>query len=166
MLRVPELPPDLPALIAGCEAAWAFFGGIFRIIIPDNMAADRGPGASDRAADQPGVRRVRPGPRVRDRRRARVRSPTDKGLASHCTSWAGWDGKGMGGLTGEPIMARLPGRGCDHVSRASSGPTRSEMATGSSQFGQQPPMPTRRVKAPHSWQRWLPSERVEQLSHS
>ena len=29
---------DLPAVIAGCEAAWAFFGGVFKIIIPDNMA--------------------------------------------------------------------------------------------------------------------------------
>lgn len=30
---------DLPAVIAGCEAAWAFFGGIFKVIIPDNMSA-------------------------------------------------------------------------------------------------------------------------------
>ena len=30
---------DLPAVIAGCEAAWAFFGGIFKILIPDNMSA-------------------------------------------------------------------------------------------------------------------------------
>jgi transposase len=29
---------DLPAVIAGCEAAWAFFGGIFQVIIPDNMS--------------------------------------------------------------------------------------------------------------------------------
>jgi len=29
---------DLPAVIAGCEAAWAFFGGVFRAVIPDNMA--------------------------------------------------------------------------------------------------------------------------------
>ena len=27
------------AVIAGCEAAWAFFGGVFRTVIPDNMAA-------------------------------------------------------------------------------------------------------------------------------
>jgi hypothetical protein len=25
--------------IAGCEAAWAFFGGVFRVVIPDNMEA-------------------------------------------------------------------------------------------------------------------------------
>jgi len=28
----------LEAVIAGCEAAWAFFGGIFRVLIPDNMS--------------------------------------------------------------------------------------------------------------------------------
>jgi transposase len=30
---------DLPAVIAGLEAAWAFFGGVFAVVIPDNMAA-------------------------------------------------------------------------------------------------------------------------------
>src|SRR5260370_33407145 len=29
---------DLAAVIAGFEAAWAFFGGGFRVVIPDNMA--------------------------------------------------------------------------------------------------------------------------------
>jgi transposase len=28
----------LEALIGGCEAAWAFFGGVFRVLVPDNMA--------------------------------------------------------------------------------------------------------------------------------
>ena len=28
----------LDAVIAGCEAAWAFFGGIFKVIVPDNMS--------------------------------------------------------------------------------------------------------------------------------
>jgi transposase len=27
----------LEAVIAGCESAWAFFGGVFKILIPDNM---------------------------------------------------------------------------------------------------------------------------------
>jgi hypothetical protein len=27
----------LEAIIAGCEAAWRFFGGVFRVLIPDNM---------------------------------------------------------------------------------------------------------------------------------
>ncbi len=29
---------DLPATIAGFEAAWAFFGGVFAVVIPDNMS--------------------------------------------------------------------------------------------------------------------------------
>ena len=28
----------LDAVIAGCEAAWAFFGGIFKVLVPDNMS--------------------------------------------------------------------------------------------------------------------------------
>jgi transposase len=27
----------LTAVIAGCEAAWAFFGGVFRVLVPDNL---------------------------------------------------------------------------------------------------------------------------------
>ncbi|HWW52942.1 MAG TPA: IS21 family transposase [Acidimicrobiales bacterium] len=27
------------AVIEGCEAAWAFFGGVFRVVIPDNMGS-------------------------------------------------------------------------------------------------------------------------------
>jgi len=29
----------LAAVIAGCEAAWEFFGGVFKVIIPDNLKA-------------------------------------------------------------------------------------------------------------------------------
>src|SRR5262245_16057897 len=29
----------LAAVIAGCEAAWVFFGGVFKVLIPDNAAA-------------------------------------------------------------------------------------------------------------------------------
>ena len=29
----------LVAFIAGCEAAWVFFGGVFRVLVPDNAAA-------------------------------------------------------------------------------------------------------------------------------
>jgi transposase len=42
---------DLPSVIAGCEAAWAFFGGVFKVVIPDGMPvivgndASRGPRA-------------------------------------------------------------------------------------------------------------------------
>lgn len=28
----------LEAVIAGCEAAWGFFGGVFKVLIPDNMS--------------------------------------------------------------------------------------------------------------------------------
>ena len=27
----------LEAVVAGCEAAWCFFGGVFKVLIPDNM---------------------------------------------------------------------------------------------------------------------------------
>ena len=27
----------LQAVIDGCEAAWRFFGGVFKVLIPDNM---------------------------------------------------------------------------------------------------------------------------------
>ena len=30
---------SLASVIEGCEAAWAFFGGVFRVLIPDNMKA-------------------------------------------------------------------------------------------------------------------------------
>ena len=29
----------LAAFIAGCEAAWAFFGGVFQVLITDNASA-------------------------------------------------------------------------------------------------------------------------------
>jgi hypothetical protein len=29
----------LRAVIAGCEAAWEFFGGVFKVLIPDNLKA-------------------------------------------------------------------------------------------------------------------------------
>ncbi|WP_222722284.1 IS21 family transposase [Actinomadura alba] len=29
----------LACVIAGCEAAWRFFGGVFKVVIPDNMSA-------------------------------------------------------------------------------------------------------------------------------
>ena len=29
----------LVAMTAGCEAAWSFFGGVFKVLIPDNLKA-------------------------------------------------------------------------------------------------------------------------------
>ena len=57
----------LEEVIAGCEEAWAFFSGVFRVVVPDNMSpvvAGRGRGQS--AAD-PRVAGVRPGAGVRHR---------------------------------------------------------------------------------------------------
>jgi hypothetical protein len=68
---------DLPAVIAGCEAAWAFFGGVFKVIIPDNMPAivDRAhptePRISQAFAEYAQDRGFLIDP-------ARVRRPTDK----------------------------------------------------------------------------------------
>ena len=28
----------LEEVIAGCEAAWAFFGGVFAVVVPENVA--------------------------------------------------------------------------------------------------------------------------------
>ena len=51
-------------VIDGFEAAWGFFGGVFRTVIPDNLKAIVDRRRSARATVEPGVRRVRPGPRV------------------------------------------------------------------------------------------------------
>src|SRR5438876_4788716 len=76
----------LAALVAGCEAAWVFFGGVFKVVIPGNasaIVADADPvnprftaGWLD-YAQHCGV--------TTDA--ARVRSPKDKTWASYCTSW-------------------------------------------------------------------------------
>jgi hypothetical protein len=51
-------------VIDGFEAAWSFFGGVFRTVIPDNLKAIVIGRGSARAPVERGVRRVRPGPRV------------------------------------------------------------------------------------------------------
>src|SRR5258708_5746414 len=97
---------DLPAVIAGCEAAWTFFGGVFTVMIPDNMApiVDR----ADALEPRPGVRRVRPAPRVRGR-------PGPDPLAAGQTA----------GRARRPVRARqllrrgvLPGRAARRAARA------------------------------------------------
>lgn len=77
---------DLPAVIAGCEAAWAFFGGVFKIVIPDNMAP-----VVDRAdPTEPRLNRAF-AEYAQDRGflidPARIRSPQDKPRVAYCTSW-------------------------------------------------------------------------------
>jgi transposase len=67
----------LDDVIAGCEAAWAFFGGIFKVLIPDNMkpvvinADPVNPTFSDGWLDYAQARGFGTDP-------ARVRSPKDK----------------------------------------------------------------------------------------
>ena len=65
------------AVIAGCEAAWAFFGGVFRILIPDNLKAIvEGVGALEPRFNQAFVEYAQSRGLLIDP--ARVRSPQDK----------------------------------------------------------------------------------------
>lgn len=65
------------AVIAGCEAAWAFFGGVFAVVIPDNMSAivERADPLNPRL-NQAFVEYAQSRGFVTDP--ARVRTPTDK----------------------------------------------------------------------------------------
>jgi transposase len=75
----------LSALVAGCEASWTFFGGVFKVIIPDNMA----PVVADADAVNP---RFTAGWLDYAQHcgfatdAARVRSPRDKPRVAYCTS--------------------------------------------------------------------------------
>jgi hypothetical protein len=77
--------------IEACEAAWAFFGGIFAVLIPDNTKAI----ILDPDALAP---RITPAFLEYAQARhfhidaARVKHARDKAYASHCTSWDGSDG--------------------------------------------------------------------------
>ena len=70
---------------AYCEAAWAFYGGVFRVVIPDNTKAIIATAdplhprvvAAFREYAQASGFHVDP---------TRVRHPRDKGYASYCTS--------------------------------------------------------------------------------
>jgi transposase len=65
------------AVIAGCEAAWAFFGGVFKTLIPDNMSAIvDGADALEPRLNQAFVEYAQARGFVIDP--ARVRSPQDK----------------------------------------------------------------------------------------
>jgi transposase len=75
----------LAAFVAGCEAAWVFFGGVFKVLVPDNASAI----VADADAVNP---RFTAGWLDYAQARgfatdaARVRSPKDKQWVSHCTS--------------------------------------------------------------------------------
>ncbi len=93
------------AVIEGFEAAWRFFGGVFRTVIPDNLSAvvDRANPTEPRL-NQAFVEYAQDRGFVIDA--ARVRHPQDKGLASHCTSWVVSDvySAGRWALGGRPVF--------------------------------------------------------------
>jgi hypothetical protein len=75
----------LEAVIAGCEAAWQFFGGVFKVLIPDNMKAivtkadTTNPQFSVGWLEYTQARGFVTDP-------ARVRSPQDKPRVAYCSS--------------------------------------------------------------------------------
>ena len=84
----------IETVIDGFEAAWEFFGGVFKVVIPDNMSSaiipdnmstvvTRADGIDPRL-NQGFVEYAQARGFVIDP--ARVRTPTDKALSSHCTS--------------------------------------------------------------------------------
>jgi len=76
----------LAAFVAGCEAAWVFFGGVFKVLIPDNAAAIvAGADAVNPRFTVGWLDYAQYCGFVTDP--ARVRSPKDKVLSSHCTSY-------------------------------------------------------------------------------
>ena len=75
----------LEEVIAGCEDAWVFFGGVFAVVIPDNMS----PVVAKADAVSPRLTRewleyARARGFVTDP--ARIRHPRDKPLVAYCTS--------------------------------------------------------------------------------
>jgi transposase len=78
----------IEATIEGFEAAWAFFGGVFAVVIPDNMSAI----VVDADATEPRFTDAfveYSQSRGFNIDAARVRKPCDKGCVSHCTSVVG-----------------------------------------------------------------------------
>src|SRR6266487_2841419 len=69
----------LAALVAGCEAAWVFFGGVFKVLIPGNAAGDRRRRGCGEPAVHRGLAGLRPALRVRHRRRG---GPLPEGQAA------------------------------------------------------------------------------------
>jgi hypothetical protein len=91
-------------VIEGFEAAWLFFGGVFRVVIPDNLKAivveadDINPRLNQGFVEYAQSRGFVVDP-------ARVRHPRDKGCVSHCSSWVGC---GIG-FVGLPVLGRSAG---------------------------------------------------------
>ncbi len=98
----------LADVIAGSEAAWRYFGGVFKVLIPDNLkpvvanADPINPTFTVGWLDYAQARGFGTDP-------ARVRSPKDKDLVSYCASCGGWGGNSVGEATssaaGQPRVA-------------------------------------------------------------
>ncbi|MGV9867442.1 hypothetical protein [Rhodococcus koreensis] len=75
----------LAAMIAGCAAAWTFFGGVFRVLIPDNLrAVVTEADAVIPRLSQGWLDYAQHTGFVTDP--ARIRSPKDKPRVAYCTS--------------------------------------------------------------------------------
>jgi transposase len=102
----------LGAFIAGCEAAWVFFGGVFKVLVPDNASAI----VADADAVNP---RFTAGWLDYAQHcgfatdAARVRSPKDKPRVAYCTSSGRSvrsSGSGWSGVFGTAADLRPVGR--------------------------------------------------------
>ena len=65
----------LEAVVAGCEAAWRFFGGVFKVLVPGQHETDCRPGGCGEPAVHGGLAGVRAGPWFRHRPRSGPLSP-------------------------------------------------------------------------------------------
>jgi hypothetical protein len=75
----------LAAFIAGCEAAWVFFGGVFKVLVPDNASAIvAGADAVNPRFTAGWLDYAQARGFATDA--ARVRSPKDKPRVAYCTS--------------------------------------------------------------------------------
>jgi hypothetical protein len=98
--------------IAGCEAAWVFFGGVFKVLVPDNAAAIVA------AADAVNPRFTAGWLDYAQHcgfatDAARVRSPKDKPQAAYCTSsgrFVSSSRRGWSGVSGRAADLRAVGR--------------------------------------------------------
>ncbi|MBK7021474.1 MAG: IS21 family transposase [Candidatus Microthrix sp.] len=100
---------NLATVIDGCEAAWQFFGGVFRVLVPDNMAtvvtkAD----ALDPVLNVAFVEYAQSRGFLIDP--ARVRSPQDKGRVERAVQFVQtsfWAGEDFGCLAEAQTAAEL-----------------------------------------------------------
>lgn len=99
----------LVAVIAGFEAAWRFFGGVFKVVIPDNMAtAVTKADALSPTLNQGFVEYAQSRGFVVDP--ARVRSPQDKPRVERTVAFVQgsfWAGEDFGCLTEAQVAAEL-----------------------------------------------------------